>query len=191
MPDVLACSYCGTTLDPTTVADPKAPCIACGGAKRHRRIVPDSAHIRLSPFGFQWYAKDFYLAYQKMKGGDRFSPARLTLLAQAVELAAKSLHVDQGKNSAQLVKVGHDLLKACDPTVLAAYGISISTEETRELTKMSLLNKAKAFEYFWFDWPGATPESAGLDHALRGRPGLPEEHIIEGLLLRLLSPNLR
>ncbi len=45
------------------------------------------------PFAFQWYAKDFYEAYKKHKGGSRFSPARLFLLSRSIELAAKALHL--------------------------------------------------------------------------------------------------
>jgi hypothetical protein len=46
-----------------------------------------------APFVFQLYAKDFYEAYKKHKGGSRFSPARLFLLCRSIELAAKALHL--------------------------------------------------------------------------------------------------
>lgn len=150
------------------------------------------AHIRLSPSGFQWYAKDFYDVYKQAKGGEKFSPARLSNLAQAVELAAKSLHVDQYRNANHLQNVlGHDLVKACDPRILALYGITFTADEDTELQKMSDLHKAKAFQYFWFPWQGSPPESGGITHALTGRPSLPDEVLIEGLLNKLLSPKLK
>ena len=145
-------------------------------------------HINLSPFAFQWYAKDFFEAYKKVKGETHFSPARLTLLAQAVELAAKSLRVHQGERDADLRKLGHDLVKACDSSILDVYRITLTTDELTELRKMSDLNEAKAFEYFWFRSPGVTPEQAGIMHAVTGRKGLPDENIVEGLLIKLLAP---
>jgi hypothetical protein len=143
-----------------------------------------------SPFAFQWYAKDFYEAYKKVKGGARFSPARLTLLAQAVELAAKSLHVDQGKRDADIRKINHDLVKACDSAILGKHGIMLTENEATELKKMSDPNEAKAFEYFWFRLPGYTPEVAGVMHALTGRKDLPDESVVEGLLIKLLAPTM-
>ena len=170
-------------------------------------VVVPTIHLNLSPFAFQWYAKDFYEAYQKVKGGAKFSPARLTLLAQAVELAGKSLHVQQGKRDADLRKIGHDLIRVCDAVILGAYGLTLTADEAKELKKMNDLNKAKAFEYFWFEPPNSarrkpkkqkrphtappvTPELHGIMHALTGRKGLPDESVVEGLLIKLLAPKL-
>jgi hypothetical protein len=59
----------------------------------------------------------------------------------AVELAAKSLHVHQGKRNNDLLKLGHSLIKACDAAILAMYGITLSLAEQTELKKMSELNE--------------------------------------------------
>jgi hypothetical protein len=186
------CASCGAHL-PEGIADvSQYACESCGSMKWNRRITVEPIQVNLSPFAFQWYAKDFYEAYKKHKGEAPFSPARLTLLAQAVELAAKSLHVHQGKRDADLRKLGHNLVKACDTTVLAAYGITVTADEARELQKLSTLNEAKAFEYFWFRLPGSedSPELTGVVHAVTGRKGLPDESIVEGLLTKLLAPKM-
>jgi hypothetical protein len=189
MSGLTTCAVCGAPINDATDDDPSEslPCAACGSTRRNFRITAEPIHVNLSPFAFQWYAKDFYEAYKKVKGEARFSPARLTLLAQAVELAAKSLHVHQGKRDADLRKIAHDLVKACDSAILGVYGITLTATE---LKKMSELNEAKAFEYFWFRSPGSTPELAGVMHALTGRRGLPEESVVEGLLIRLLVPQM-
>jgi hypothetical protein len=165
-------------------------CEVCGSTKWNTRVTVAPIEVNLSPFAFQWYAKDFYGAYKKVKDGPPFSPARLTLLSQAVELAAKSLHVHQGKRDDDLRKLGHSLVKACDAAILGLYGITLTPAEEIELKKMSDLNEAKAFEYFWFRSPGFTPELAGVMHALTGRKGLPDESVVEELLIKLLAPKL-
>lgn len=192
MSGLTTCAGCGAPINDATDEDTskKVPCEACGSTKRIRRLITSNPlNVNLSPFAFQWYAKDFYEAYKNIMEA-RFSPARLTLLAQAVELAAKSLHVHQGKRNADLLNISHNLIKACDLAVLGVYGITLTVDEAAELRKMSDLNKEKAFEYFWFRSPGYTPEIAGVMHALTGRKGLPDENIVEGLLIKLLAPTM-
>jgi hypothetical protein len=197
MANLTTCGGCGAPIDDATDDDPSKmlPCATCGSRTRDLTIVAEPIHINLSPFAFQWYAKDFFEAYRAYKqkgqeGETGFSPARLTLLAQAIELAAKSLHVHQGKRDADLRKIGHDLVKACGPPILAVYGITLTEDEATELKKMSALHEAKAFEYFWFDWPGYTPELAGVMHALAGQKDLPlpDESVMEELLTKFLAP---
>lgn len=195
MSGLTTCAGCGAPIDDATDEDTskKLPCEACGSTKRICRfITAEPINVNLSPFAFQWYAKDFYEVYKAYKNimEARFSPARLTLLAQAVELAAKSLHVHQGKRDADLHNISHDLIKACDLAILGVYGITLAVDEVAELKKMSDLNEAKAFEYFWFRSPGYTPEIAGVMHAITGWKGLPDENVVEGLLIKLLAPTM-
>lgn len=197
MSNLTTCAGCGAPIDDATDDDPSKmlPCATCGSTTRNLTIVAEPAHINLSPFAFQWYAKDFYEAYKAYKqkgqeGETEFSPARLTLLAQAIELAAKSLHVHQGKRDADLRKIKHDLVKACDLSILNVYGITLTEDEATELKKISELHKVKAFEYFWFRSPGYTPELAGVMHALTGRKDLPDERVMEELLTKLLAPTM-
>src|SRR5881296_2237716 len=164
MSGLTTCAGCGAPINDVTDADPstRLPCATCGSISRNYLLTVDPTHINLSPFAFQWYAKDFYDAYKKIQGGARFSPARLTLLAQAVELAAKSLHVHQGRRDADLRKIGHNLVKACDSAILGVYSITLTRDEGTELKNLSDLNEAKALEYFWFRSPHYTPEVAGV-----------------------------
>jgi hypothetical protein len=48
------------------------------------------------------------------------------------------------------------------------------------------------FESSWFRVPGQSlmPEVAGVMHAVTGRKGLSDEDVLEGLLLKLLRPEL-
>jgi len=190
MSALTTCAACGTPLKNGITDVTNYPCEVCGSTKWTTRVTVPPIEVNLSPFAFQWYAKDFHEAYQKVKGGPAFSPARLTLLAQAVELAAKSLHVHQGERDDDLRKLGHSLIKACDAAILAIYGITLSLVEQTELKKMSELNEVKAYEYFWFRAPGLTPELAGVMHAVTGRKGLPDESVVEELLIKLLAPTL-
>lgn len=202
---VTTCSDCGAPINDATDNDSSKqwPCAACGSTKRSIVVTPGPADTNLSPVGFQWYAKDFFEAYKKVKGGARFSPARLTLLGRAVELAAKSLHVDQGKEDDKLRTIGHSLVKACDPSILSKYKIKLTAEETTELKKMNDLYQSKAYEYFWF-LPRSTKgrpqkptkEDArnarlmGIRHAVTGRKDLPDEGVVAGLLVKLLVPKM-
>jgi hypothetical protein len=202
MSDLTTCAGCGAPINDVADDDPskKLPCPACGSITRNRRLIIETLHVNLSPFAYQLYAKDFYDAYKAYKnvvGGARFSPARLTLLAQAVELAGKSLHVHQGKRDADLRCIDHDLVKACDPAILAKYEIVLTKDEETDLGKMNVLYTAKAFEYFWFSLQPRrkrtgchAPEAWGLSYALTGRKDLPDEGVVEGLLIKLLAPDL-
>jgi hypothetical protein len=198
MSNLTTCAGCGVPIDDATDDDPSKvlPCAACGSTTRNLTIVAEPIEINdFSPFAFQWYAKDFYEAYKayRQKGQEGeigFSPARLTLLAQAIELAAKSLHVHQGKRHKDLKDISHDLVKACEPSILNVYGITLTADEAMELKKMSELNKVKAFEYFWPLSRDHKPELAGVMHALTGRKDLPDESVVEGLLIKLLAPTV-
>jgi hypothetical protein len=64
--------------------------------------------------------------------------------------------------------------------------------------KLSDLYEAKAFEYFWFlpkvpRGISSNPDQsrvAGITHALTGRDEMPEESVVDGLLIRLLEPTM-
>jgi len=204
MSSTTTCAVCGTPIKNSINDDlsEQQSCAVCGSTRRNIVVTPGSILINLSPFAFQWYAKDFYeayKAYKKLKDVVKFSPALLTLLAQAIELAAKSMHVDQGKNDHDLRTISHDLIKACDPVILGKYGITITANEATELQKLSDLYEAKAFEYFWFLPKGtkrnkANPDQAriaGITHAITGRDDMPNEDIAEALLIKLLEPTMQ
>jgi hypothetical protein len=156
-----------------------------------QQMSPEGFDANISPFAFQYYAKDFYEAYRKHKTSDPFSPARFFLLTRGIELAAKSLHVGQGRTAANLDTISHDLVTACDQNVLTSYGITLTAGEITELEKANAYYKPKGFEYFWFKFPEVShKDRSGPQMAASGWPNLPNESILEGLLNKLLSPSL-
>lgn len=153
-------------------------------------IRPAGINVNITPFAFQHYAKDFYEAYIKHKGGPKFSPARLFLLARSIELAAKSLHLAHGRELDDIVHMDHNLEAACDPNVLVSFGITQTQVEEIELKKANDYYRCKGFEYFLFKLPGVPMERSGPQQALSGWPRLPDESTLEALLHRLVAPKL-
>jgi hypothetical protein len=151
-------------------------------------IKPSGFDEPLAPQAFRHYADDFYSAYKSHASGARFSPARLFLLGRSIELAAKGLHLRQGKTADDLKRIGHDLGAACDPAILAAYGITITGSEQAELAKANAYYEVKGFEYFLFKLSGVPMGRSGPQMALEGWPDLPDEQVLEGLLNKLLLP---
>lgn len=149
-----------------------------------------SANLSITPFAFQHYAKDFYEAYTKHKAGPKFSPARFFLLTRSIELAAKSLHLAAGRSADDVIDLGHDLEAACEAGALEHFGITLIPAETVELQKANQYYKAKGFEYFLFKFPGVPMERSGPQQALSGWPGLPDESVLESLLIKLVTPKL-
>src|SRR5215208_327523 len=98
-------------------------------------ITVPSANISITPFAFQHYAKDFYEAYKKHKGGPKFSPARFFLITRSIELAAKSLHLAGGRTAKDVKDLDHDLEAACEAAVLGHFGINFTSDEAVELQK--------------------------------------------------------
>lgn len=145
----------------------------------------------IAPFAFQHYAKDFFEAYRKHKGGAKFSPARFFLLTRSIELAAKGLHLAQGRKFSDISRINHDLEAACEQGILTAYGIALTTAEQAELKKANRYYKGKGFEYFLFKFPGVSVDRSGPQQALSGWPDLPDENVLEALLTRLLAPRLQ
>lgn len=156
--------------------------------------VTEPAVCKPSPLMFQWYAKDYFRCYKETQDEQPFSPARWSLLAQALELAAKALHVTPGSRDDDLRHLGHSLMKACDPLILSSWQIELSGDEMDSLESLSKLHSARAFGYFWFNVPDkalhCSVELASIWHAIRGRPGLPDESLIRGVVERLLAVRL-
>src|SRR5262245_12582671 len=100
----------------------------------NQTIQPQSTDAGISPFAFQHYARDYYEAYKSYNPKVNFSPAKLFLISQSIELAAKGLHLDQNP-AVDLRGINHDLEGACDPAILQAYGIILTTNEMAELKK--------------------------------------------------------
>jgi hypothetical protein len=150
------------------------------------------ANIR--PFAFQYYARDFYEAYKKHKSGPRFSPARYFLLSRSIELAAKSLHLADGKPAEELGNVNHNLESACDTTILNQFGISLNSQQLTELKKANDYYQHKGFEYYLYksgDWKGSDFGSSGPEKTLQGWPDLPDLNTLESIFEMLLSIDLK
>lgn len=159
-------------------------------AMSNQVINVPSANVSITPFAFQHYAKDFYEAYTKHKPGPKFSPARFFLLTRSIELAAKSLHLADGRTPKYVKRLDHDLEAACEASVLAHFGITLITAETVELQKANKYYKGKGFEYFLFKFSGVSMERSGPQQALSGWPGLPDESVLESILNKLLTATL-
>lgn len=156
----------------------------------HQIIGAGGIDANITPFAFQHYAKDFLEAYGKHKGGTKFSPARLFLIARSIELAAKSLHLAQGAELSKIRSMNHDLEAACEPGILAVYGIALTSAEQVELKRANKYYKGKGFEYFLFKFPGVSDERSGPQQALSGWPELPDENVLEVVCNKLLTPRL-
>ncbi len=117
--------------------------------------------VGIAPFAFQFYARDSYRAYKAYPATGSFSPARLFLLARSIELAAKALYVSAGRTAADLHQINHDLLKACDPSILSTRGISLAANEEMELKKANEYYSRKGFEYFFFRLKGVAEDCSG------------------------------
>ena len=156
-------------------------------------INAPTINVNITPFAFQFWAKDFYGAYKAYHTNTaRFSPARFYLLSRSLELALKALHLEAGATVKRLRQLGHDLEKACDAQMLAGYQIQITPDEQSELSKANAYYKHKGFEYFLFRTPslGVPEERSGPQLAATGYPNLPEESSLESLLQKLLEPKL-
>jgi hypothetical protein len=154
------------------------------------QITGVGINANIAPFAFQHYAKDFFEAYAKHKGGAKFSLARLFLIARSIELAAKSLHLAQGEVLSKIKNMKHDLEAACEQRILAKYEIILTSAEQVELKRANKYYKGKGFEYFLFKFPGVTDDRSGPQQALSGWPDLPDESVLEVLLSKLLTPRL-
>ena len=150
-------------------------------------IRVSSIQGNITPLAFQYYAKDFFNAYLKHKGGSRFSPARLFLLSRSLELAAKSLHLAKGRDAAGIRRLGHSLERACDAALLASFGIRLTDHERAHLAKANQYYKGKGFEYFLFEFPGVPFDRSGPQQALMGWPDLPDESVLESIVSRMID----
>ena len=148
--------------------------------------------VNLTPLAFRLYAKDYYDAYKSYIPEQSFSRAKYFLLCISIELAAKTLHVDQGKDHKDLLKIGHNLKRACKKNILEIYNLSLNSKEIDELTKANTYYSTKGFEYFIFKHPEIDdPNRAGGQLAMEGYPDLPNLDILEGILTKLLSADLQ
>jgi len=121
---------------------------------------------------------------------ERCSPARFFLITRSIELAAKSLHLAGGRTVKEVKDLGHDLEAACEVGVLAQFGITLTSTEAVNLKKANQYYEGKGFEYFLFKFPGVSMERSGPEQALSGWRGLPDESVLESLLLKLVTPKL-
>lgn len=74
--------------------------------------------------------------------------------------------------------------------VLTRFSVSLTEEETVEFEKANKYCKGKGFEHFLFKLPGVAMERSGPQQALSGWPELPDESVLEVLLIKLVAPEL-
>jgi hypothetical protein len=168
--------------------------------------------VTISPWAFQYWAKDFFSAYESHRDQTttkKFSPARAYLICRSIELGGKALYLAQSerdsrrspstpadgdpmKASAKALpkSFGHDLIKACRAAHLAPYGVVLSDIEEAELKRANAYYANKGFEYFWAPIHGFTGDNvhrSGPHLAASGYPELPDETVLAGFAARLLS----
>jgi len=151
-------------------------------------LGPPLITANITPFAFRLYAKDFYGAYKSYKPSISFSRAKFYLICMSIELAAKTLHADQGKKYKGLRNLGHCLKRACGKSTLNKYEIGLSKSEIAELAKANKYYKPKGFEYFLFNHPDIDdPNISGPQLALTGYPNLPKLKVLESIANKLLK----
>ena len=155
-----------------------------------QRIQPQGFNANITPFAFQHYAKDFYSAYGQYKANAAFSPARLFLVCSSIELAAKALHFSTGQPTDQIKKLNHDLVAACDETVLANSHVVLSQAEKENLEKANKYYKDKGFEYFLFKYSNVPVDHSGPQLAAQGWPDRPDETVLAGVVEKLVAVKL-
>lgn len=144
-----------------------------------------------SPLGSRLIAEDYYEAYKSYTPLRGFSRAKYFLACITIELAAKTLHVDQGKQYDDLVKIGHNLIRSCDPSILSAYGVVITHTEELELKKANEYYAARGFEYYHFKHPDISdPNRAGPILVLSGYPNRPDLNVLETIINKLIEAEL-
>ena len=152
-----------------------------------QRIQPQGFNANTTPFTFQHYAKDFYSAYGQYKATAAFSAARLFLVCRSIELAAKALHFSTGQPTSQVTTLNHDLVAACDETVLANSHVVLSQTENENLEKANRYYKNKGFEYFLFTYPNVPFDHSGPQLAAQGWPDRPDEFVLAGIVEKLIA----
>lgn len=134
--------------------------------------------IRLSPYGFLVYARQFLEAAQALPQTTKFSPVPYYLLCRSLELSLKAylLSVGHSKDDVRR-KIGHNL---CEALLRAEEnGLTATIIVTAlEIEHIGLANEYyanKGFEYF------------SVVPAVTGYPRLPDLAILECLAGRLVS----
>jgi hypothetical protein len=111
-------------------------------------------------------------------------------VARSIEFAAKALHLAQGRSAKDLRRVDHDLIQACDDSILSPLGITLTPNEQAQLKKANEYYSGKGFEYFFFKSRGVAEDRSGPQAALSGWPDRPDEKPLEAVLEKLLAVKL-
>ena len=139
-------------------------------------ITPDPVKIRLSPLGFQTWAKQFLKAAQAIEDTDEFFPVRYFLTCRTIELALKAYLLARGCSRKELKdKIRHDLcraLKKAQGESLAEV-VELSDAEREAVNKANVPYNSKRFEYF------------EVVDAMRGFPDRPDAALLLGVAEKL------
>ncbi|MGH8059104.1 MAG: hypothetical protein ACREOH_18020 [Candidatus Entotheonellia bacterium] len=134
--------------------------------------------VRVTPYGFLRYAKEFLQAAQAIPRQDGFSPVPYYLFCRSLELGLKAFVLAKGDTvEAVKKKLGHDLIKTltrANALGLAAI-VPVSPDELSEVAKANAYYVGKGFEYFQ------------LIPAVTGYPDLASLSVLEGLADRLIT----
>jgi hypothetical protein len=113
-------------------------------------LQPGTATVRLTPLGFQEWARQFLQGANSVEATDTFSPVRYFLVCRSIELALKAFLLARGHDKKKLKTLRHDLAK-----VLAFAGqnalddvVALADDEKATVVAASGLYSSKRFEYF-------------------------------------------
>ena len=144
----------------------------------NHELFAEPAVIRVTPYGFAKYAKDFLDAPRTGPGSTGFSPVPYYLVCRSLELGLKAFILAKGAGLDELrKKLGHDLTKTlarADAVGLAEI-VTMSSDDRSELARANEYYKGKGFEYFEVYRAGG------------GYPLLPDLLVLEKMAARLVT----
>jgi hypothetical protein len=108
--------------------------------------------IKLTPYGFHKYAKDYFSVAESLAKNVKYSPVPYFLYCRTIELGLKAFLLAKGKTPNWVrEKLWHDLTKAL--MIARQYSLDeFVTTTSRDETQIMIANKyyeAKGFEYFF------------------------------------------
>lgn len=141
-------------------------------------IKLDPIILKISPFGFNKYAQDYFIAAEKWTKNKEYSPVPYFLYCRTIELGLKAFLLAKGEKINWIkIRLGHDLtktLKRAKNNSLYDW-VETTEEDENQIRIANKYYKTKGFEYFFI-----------LNH-VTGLKNLPKLEIIKSYAEKLLT----